>query len=100
MPEHPNCNTVLIDGTFPLPTSDPDVVIRATAFLIVNEQDKDENAITVTGAREHTKLEVIDTSGAAPVVVVTSDFEDTYAQSHGDIGPAPVVVVVEPKFTG
>jgi hypothetical protein len=98
MPEHPDENEVLLDVTLEEVAS-PSLTIRVTAFLIANEQDDDPNAITVNGAREHFRVDFIDT--LAPIAPTEfADFKATFAHAHCDVHPDPVVQVVEPTFTG
>ena len=86
--------------TFVIPPSFPgDVTVHIKQHLVVNEQDRDDNSITVTGVVEHTVLEVFEPSDLT-TPFLSEDFEMKIAQSHCDIHPDPVVQVVEPKFTG
>ena len=99
IPEHPDANEVLTDEDLEFDNGSGEHV-RFKVFIVVNEQDEDANALTVTGLRVRVDVEVRDTSDPTLPVVFSEDLEASFAQSHCDLHVDPVVQVVEPKFTG
>jgi len=99
-PKHPEENTVLEDVTEEVTNpGNPNQFVRFHFLQIVNEQDEDDDAITVNGYREVLNVELFDTTqGSDPIEF--ERFEATAGHVHCDIVPAPVVTVVQPTFTG
>jgi hypothetical protein len=97
--QHPEPNEELADFEFDELIS-PTELVHVSYSLVVNEQDKDDHAITVTGVHERFSATLTDpTNPSAPPVEVESA-ETRYGRSHCDIEPVAAAPVVEPTFTG
>jgi len=98
VPSHPDPNEELND--FEISESAGTIAFHLVDSIVANAQDKDPNAITVTGLVEKARFDVVDNSTNPPTPFLSFEFEMRIAQSHCDIHPDPVVQVAEPKFTG
>jgi hypothetical protein len=98
MPDHPDANEELVDLDFHVVDGSFDTHIEYS--VVLNEQDTDAHAITVTGYHESLHERQVDTSLPGAPTVATFDFEARFAQSHCDVHADPVAPVVEPTFTG